>query len=95
MKKVKKCSVCNVVRPVSEFKRKRKTYKSCNKCSRYKHKYALSKKMVKPSMALNRIFTSHNKTLPAQFHQKYGHIKKLEWELINEIYQHMKNNIDK
>ena len=95
MKKTKKCSVCCVVRSVAEFKRKGKLYKSCNRCSQYKKKYANSKKLVEPSMVLNKIFTSCQE-LPQQFHQKYEHIKKLEKELINEIYECMKKKyVDK
>ena len=93
MKKRNKCLVCNVTRPTSEFKRKGKTYKSCNRCSQYKNKYAQYKKLVEPSMVLNKIFT--NRDLSPRFQQKYNHIKKLEMELINEIYQHAKNNVDK
>ena len=94
MKKGKKCSVCNVTRRVAEFKRKGKTYKSCNRCSKYKKRYAQSKKLIEPSTVLNKIFTS-GQELPQQFHQKYGHIKALEHALITQIYQYMKNNIDK
>ena len=90
MKKTKKCSVCCVTRPVTEFKRKDKTYKSCNKCSRYKHKYSQSKKLIEPSTILKKIFTS-GETLSSRFHQQYEHINKLQKELINEIHKHLKN----
>ena len=88
--KKKRCSVCCVVRPVTEFKRKYKTYKSCNKCSRYKQKYAQSKKLIVPSMILKKLFNC-GQVLPQQFHQKYKRIKQLECQLINDIHNHFRS----
>ena len=90
MKKTKKCLVCNVTRPVIEFKRKGKTYKSCNRCSQYKKSYAQSKKLVEPSRILNKIFRC-GETLSPRFHQQYKHINKLQKELINDIHKYLKN----
>ena len=82
MPKQKKCNVCTMIRPVSEFKRKNKTYKSCNKCSKYKQKYSRSRKSLDPPAILKKIFSCGAKLLP-QFYEQYNHIKQLECELID------------
>ena len=85
--KMRKCSSCGVVRPFGEFKRKYKTYKSCNRCSRYKQQYAKSKKKIEPSKILHTLF-SCNESIPYVYHQKYKCINQLQMELINDIRNH-------
>ena len=90
MPKQKKCNVCTMSRPISEFKRKNKMYKSCNKCSEYKQRYSKSRKSVDPPTILKNIFEKGS-GLPPQFYKQYQQIKILEHKLINEIHEYYNN----
>ena len=94
MPKQKKCNVCTMSRPVTEFKRKNKTYKSCNKCSEYKQRYAKAKKSVDPPTILKKIFENGSGLTPA-FYKQYQQIKILEHKLIKEIREYYMNEQQK
>ena len=87
MPKQRKCNGCTMSRLLSEFKRKNKTYKSCNKCSTYKQQYSKAKKSVEPATILKKIFEKGS-GLPPQFYERYQQIKILEHKLIKEIHEY-------
>ena len=60
---MKKCSVCCVSRPKSDFNRKYKTYKSCNRCSQYRKRYSQSKKLVEPSTEVKSCLKNSTKNM--------------------------------
>ena len=82
----KRCTACTMEREASEFIRKNKTYKTCNKCSEY-HKRRNNNQNVfnvnVPTPIILQNLYDMKKLSPA-LEQKYKHIKSLESMLIHE-----------
>ena len=83
----KRCTACTMEREASEFIRKNKTYKTCNKCSEY-HKRRNNFQQLSPSVVLEKLYIENG--LSPALEQKYKHIKSLEQMLFQEVVNSVK-----